>query len=298
LQPRLDLTHRIITNHQLITKYNNEFKYKFFTPKSQYAWLDLDVINKHKLTKLRKIHGKAYNPILVAVNSNDPYMNHPLFRIHGRVINGRQRYEDSRNADQRWPVEYIQVTDFKEFVEWWSSMGEIKSQETISQQRTDMIKSFCDIIWKEKPEAICDTKGLAQKELVCSYVVKKLEDYYHPATIRKYVPQEYKEKFRIDNIRKRHQKKSPLSLKVIEQQRRIQELTHHIEELETRTLPDLKKAQMILEKERTIKRYKLLVGQLRTELKQTRRSLGIDKTDKDFEDYYAKYEMASVVYPT
>ena len=286
---KIEFSKRIITDPVLIKKYDDEFKYQFYTPEIEHSWLDTEVIMEHRYTKSKELLGHELQPIYVAVNDKDDNIDDPILRIHGRILDGRQRYEDSKVLNQRWKVLYVFVSDYEDFIMIWSSMGSKKSAETNAIQTKAIIRSYCDLIWKQKPKEIFDPTGVPRKEKVSAIVVKRLEMFWSIRTIRTYILPMYKEQYRIDNIAKRESIPKKLS-KIQQDNQRLKSenniLIKKNAELETRVLPVSKKDVIIKRNESQINQLKIAIGTTKSELKKVRKELGIDKTDEDFDTYW------------
>ena len=296
---RIEFSKRIITDPNLIKKYDDEFKYQFYTPDIEHSWLDTEVIMQHRYTKSKELLGHELQPIYVAINDKDDNIDDPTLRIHGRLIDGRQRYADSKVLNQKWSVKYVLVKDYEDFIMLWSSMGSKKSGEVIAIQTRAVIRSYCDMVWKQKPKEIFDTTGVPRKEKVSSVVCKRLEPFWSKVTISKYILPIYKEQYRIDNVSKRDISPKKLS-KVQQDNQRLKSendiLIKKNAELETRVLPVDKKDKVIKKQDDEIKQLKTAIGTAKSELKKIWSKDNPDKKDEDFEDYLASLGIIKRMY--
>lgn len=296
---KLEFKKRIITDTNLIKKYDDEFDYNFYTPEIEHTWLDTEVIMQHRYTKSKELLGHELQPIYVAVNDKDDYIDDPILRIHGRIIDGRQRHADSKVLNQRWKVVYVHVNDYEDFIMLWSSMGSKKSGEINAVQTRAVIHSYCDLIWKQKPKEIFDGDGIPKKEKVSVVVCKRLEMFWSNVTIRKYILPMYKEQYRIDNASKQGNVPKKPSKVTLENERLKNENSILIEknnELETRVSSPDKKDKIIKRQDNNIKQLKTALGTTKTELKKMWLKQNVDKKDQDFEDYLISLGIVKRMY--
>lgn len=296
---KIEFSKRIITDPVLIKKYDDEFKYQFYTPEIEHSWLDTEVIMEHRYTKSKELVGHEFQPIYVAVNDNDDNIDDPILRIHGRILDGRQRYEDTKVINQRWKVVYVFVSDYEDFIMIWSSMGSKKSAEINAIQTKAIIRSYCELVWKQKPKEIFDPTGVPRKEKVSAVVVKRLEIFWSDTTIRAYILPMYKEQYRIDNAVKRDISPKKLSKVQQDNQRLKSEIDILIKknaELETRVLPVDKKDKMIKRQDDEIKQLKTAIGTAKSELRKIWSKQNPDKKEEDFEDYLASIGIIKRMY--
>ncbi|HET7337781.1 MAG TPA: hypothetical protein VFJ23_07820 [Candidatus Nitrosotalea sp.] len=79
---KLEFEKRIIHDPKLIKKYDDEFKYNFYTPESECSWIDTDLVLGHYYSNSKEVLGTALSPIYVAVNDHDDYVDDPILRVH------------------------------------------------------------------------------------------------------------------------------------------------------------------------------------------------------------------------
>lgn len=296
---KIEFSKRIITDPVLIKQYDDEFKYQFYTPDIEHAWLDTDVIMEHRYTKSKELLGYELQSIYVAVNDKDDNIDDPILRIHGRLLDGRQRYADSKVLNQKWSVKYVYVKDYEDFIIIWSSMGSKKSNETNAIQTKAIVRSYCDMIWKQKPKEIFDSVGVPRKEKVSAVVCKRLEPFWSKKTVSKYILPMYKEQYRIDNVAKRDSTpKKPSKLQQDNQRLKSENdiLVQKNAELETRVMPVDKKDKMIKKQDSEIKHLKTAIGTAKSELRKIWSKENPDKKEEDFEDYLASLGIIKRMY--
>lgn len=296
----IEFESRKVTDKQLIAKYDAEFNYEFYTPKTEHSWIDTNVVLGHNYSNSRKRLGTVFEPIYVAVNDNDENINDPNERVHGRIINGRQRYEDSKILNERWPVVYVQVKDTEEFILMWCSMDSKKSDDVRKKQTTDMIERYCNLVLKKKPDEICDVQGQPDKRKVGRYVFKQLIGDYTKATIYRCIPPEFKDEIKSASGKMSAENKEK---KITKKDKKIMELEHHLKELmdkisikEIDSKPKDVKTKMIIERDNKIKKLKAVVGEIKSTLKQLRKQVGLDKSDKDFDKFWERFSQQNEMY--
>lgn len=298
-QGKLEFKKRIITDPVLIKKYDEEFNYRFYTPEVEATWLDTELIIQHRYTKSKKFLGYELQPIYVAINDEDDNVDDPLLRIHGKVIDGRQRYADSKVLNQRWSVVYVFVKDYEDYVHLWSSMGSKKSPEIVAEQTGAIIRSYCNLVWKKKPREIFDRDGIPKKENVSQHVCDKLSLYWSETTIRKNILPEFKIPFKNTSVARKEVEAKKLSKKdkkIIQLDNQVQELLIRNSNLELSAKTGDEKDAMIHSLELRMKKLNVMIGSIKSDLKKHRKDYGLDKTDKDFEQYWATYEKDDGLY--
>ena len=100
-----------IVDSDLIEQYNQEFQGNFFIPESENKTFDDEnLMNKTYVESAKKIGGQIV-PISVAVCDHDKFKEseESSFRIHGRIIDGRHRYVQSKAKGIDWSVNYYTV---------------------------------------------------------------------------------------------------------------------------------------------------------------------------------------------
>ena len=298
-QGKLEFKKRIITDPLLIKKYDEEFNYNFYTPTVEDTWLDTELIMQHRYTKSKKFLGHELQPIYVAVNDKDDNIDDPLLRIHGKVIDGRQRYADSKVLNQRWSVVYVFVKDYEDYIHLWSSMGSKKSPEIVAKQTEATIRSYCNLVWKKKPKEIFDRDGIPKKENVSQYVCDKLGLYLSETTIRKNILPEFKIQFKNTSVARKEvgvKKLSEKDKKIIQLNNEVQELLKQNDNLKLLAKSRDEKDKTIHSLERKMKKLNGVITLIKSDMKKLRKDNRLDKTDEDFEQYWARYETSNELY--
>lgn len=296
---KLGFEKRIIRESKLIKKYDNEFKYNFYAHESENSWIDTDLVLGHYYSNSKKVLGIALSPIYVAVNDDDDHVDDPLFRVHGRILDGRQRYADSRIQKERWPVVYVYVKDYEDYIFLWSSMGSKKNHEIVAEQTKTIIRSYCNIVWFKKPKEINDINGVPRKENVSKYVCEMLKLHWGKTTIRRHISSEFKNQIKNTFAAKEDVEPKKLSKKdkeIIQLKTQVQKLLERNRYLELSTKPGDEKDKMIHSLERKMEKLNTMIGKIQSDVKKQRKENGIDKTDKDFEEYWAIYKTSNELY--
>lgn len=298
-QGKLEFKKRIITDPVLIKKYDEELNYHFYTPQAEDTWFDTELIMQHRYTKSKKFLSHELQPIYVAVNDEDDNIDDPLLRIHGKVIDGRQRYADSKVLKQRWSVVYVFVKDYEDYIHLWSSMGSKKSPEIVAEQTGAIIRSYCNLVWKQKPRKIFDRDGIPKKENVSRYVCNKLDLYWSKTTIRKNILPEFKIPFKNTSVARKEVEAKKLSKKdkrIIQLDNQVQELLKRNDDLKLLSKSRDEKDKTIHSLGKKIEKLNGMITLIKSDMKKYRKEYGIDKTDKDFEAYWTRYETSNELY--
>lgn len=138
----------VITDKKLIKKYDEEFKYDFYIPPEEEQILDKTIIESLCYVDSAKTKGEIY-PIYVAVCESDPLKNDKLspVRTHGRVPEGKHRFRQSKIANYKWTVKYIQVRDYEHYLSIVHHFDSIKTKPEI--QKRFLIESYADHLFNE-----------------------------------------------------------------------------------------------------------------------------------------------------
>lgn len=294
-----DFLNRLVTDSKAIKKFDKEFKkekgYEFYMPEDESSFIDTELVLEHYYTNAKNALGTALLPIFVAVNPKDENMNDPELRVHGRPIDGRQRWQDSKLAKVEWPVAYLHVKDMEELLDMMMSMGSRKSPEVEAEQNRINIERLCKIVWKKKGEEITDGEGSPRKENVAKAVYKRLMGRISRKTVYKYVPKEYMDEIRVEHAKvAANSRQKKISQKDIRNQQLETQLTSTLDRLmvlELNTKPISEKTKIIIDLKKQIKRRESIIGDLKKELKSLRRKLKIDETDKQFEQWWSRYKI-------
>ncbi|HET7337782.1 MAG TPA: hypothetical protein VFJ23_07825 [Candidatus Nitrosotalea sp.] len=200
---------------------------------------------------------------------------------------------------QQWPVVYIYVKDSEEYILLWSSMGSKKSPEIVAEQTRAAIRYFCDLVWKKKPKEINDIKGVPRKANVSKHVCDILNSRWSETTIRRHILPEFKNQIKNTYVASKEVEPKKLSKKdkeIIQLKTQVQKLLEQNRDLELSTKPRDEKDKMIHFLERKMEKLNTMIGKIRSDVKKQRKENGIDKTDKDFEEYWAIYKTSNELY--
>ena len=226
------LEERIITDRNEIERLDKESNLEFFIPPEEIGKLDWELINDERYTKSREEIGEL-NSIFIAVNPSDPFKDQVSpFRTHFRVVDGRHKYQTSKNSGKVWKHVYVMVKDFLEFDILRTHFGSGKSpQKQVSETKT-IIDQRCRYYY--------DVVGLKRQE-ISARVVKDLENtrMSHMTIYRHMNP-----KYLTKSGRGRPKSEKKLSKK----DREIERLNHEIDSL-NRQLFSVTETRNQLEKE-------------------------------------------------
>jgi len=128
----IDVKELMFTNKESIKELDNEFDYSYYIPpfeyqKTEQGGIEWNLIDEMNYTKSKELVGQL-NDIIVAVCPDDPYKNdmNSIYRIHGRIVDGRTRYLSRLNENNRWKIKYVRVLDFERFIFIWSHYNSLK----------------------------------------------------------------------------------------------------------------------------------------------------------------------------
>ena len=285
----MNFEERIIKDTDTIKRYDEEFKYRFYQPKYEENWLDPNIVSQSTYHDSRESINYVFDPIYVSVNDKDEMIDDPVQRVHGRILDGRQRYADSKRNKKPWPVVYVYIKNYKEFLYVMATMGSKKDRKVQGLQTQSIIRSICELTWKEKPKEIYNTDGFPDRQLVSTYVTNLLSKRWAKITIMKAIPMEYKNKVKVEagqQIQTTVKPKSKMKQENMNLRQEVDRLMKYVDDLEKRVMPEDKKDEMIKRQEYTIKQLRIILGIIKSDMRQARKLARIDQSTKDFLKYW------------
>jgi len=179
-----------ITDKSLIAKYDKEFDYNFFMPDREEETYDTEeLLQQNYLKSSEKIGGQIY-AIAVGVYPDDPTMKvdnerynpESIFRVHGRIADGRHRHLEAIQEGKHWKTDYYVCKNFEDFMQLRAHMDSKKKQT-----KDEMRNRFTQIAeYKFKELGI-------PREKICAVLIKEYCPPHAPTSIRYWLPDEYKE---------------------------------------------------------------------------------------------------------
>jgi len=214
-----------ITDQYLIDRFNREFNNKFFIPKQEEETYDLEELAEKNYVKSAKRIGGQIFPIAIAVCSDDPTMKtgsdtfnpESIFRVHGRIADGRHRYIEAIDTGTIWKAEYYNVKNFEEYMQLRAHMDSKKKAHP-NEMKNKFIQ-LCE--YKHKVLGI-------PKEQICLLLIKEMSPPYPESSIRNWIPAEYKSP--------RHAQSRLGKTKDITETKEMKELIKTVEEKNTKKL--------------------------------------------------------------
>jgi len=179
-----------ITDKSLIAKYDKEFDYNFFMPDQEEETFDTEELTEQNYLKSsEKIGGQIY-AIAVVVCPADPTMKQEsqtynpesIFRIHGRIADGRHRYLETKSEGKQWKTDYYVCKTFEDFMQLRAHMDSKKKQT-----KDEMRNRFTQIAeYKFKVLGI-------PREKICALLIEEYCPPHAQSSIRYWLPDEYKD---------------------------------------------------------------------------------------------------------
>ena len=284
------LKERTITDEATIRAYNKEFGYEFFFPKYEHEGLDTEAIKKKMWSNSRQKIGER-QPILVAVNPSDPFIGNEKLQIHGRIIDGRNKYVDSKNAGIYWSVSYVYLKDYQEFNDLWLNSDISKNATVTATQLRQRITDECEYLWLTKPPSIQDSKGIPQKNKIGKVIVDMFSSMRDRSKIYPLIDEQYLQQ---NKAKKKGMKSTAyVSKKDIEIKRITSErdnLINEIDKLKQYAKPETEKDCTIRELERKKIKLELSLSNIKSYIKKDRKERGMDYTTKDFDVFWSRFE--------
>lgn len=180
---KFDAESLVIRDPELIAKYLQSYS-KFYIPPNEEDTFDpINMVNE-TYVKSRQAIG-THHPIDVAICESDPhkYDFKSEFKIHLRIMDGRHRWKQSIKVGQEWVVKFYVVSDYNQFMLLRGHFDSKKDTNPMERIKFfgDLCKYYEEVLKFPKPR-------------VCAEICK---DYspapFHEATIRRYIPIEYKD---------------------------------------------------------------------------------------------------------
>ena len=212
-----------IVDSELIEQYNQEFQGNFFIPESENKTFDDEnLMNKTYVESAKKIGGQIV-PISVAVCDHDKFKEseESSFRIHGRIIDGRHRYVQSKAQGIDWSVNYYTVESFEEYMVLRSHFDSKKKENPREQQVKFM--ELCEYMFKEQ--------GIPKQDIGKLIVEQYSPTPYSSSAIRNWLPDEFKDQ---EQAEKRKGKTKP-----IEETKKGKEIVKKIDSADKKKIKEL-----------------------------------------------------------
>lgn len=143
-----------------------ESNYNFFIPPDEInASVDWELVHSKLYHNSRNIIGEL-QPIYIAVNHSDPYKDSTTskYRTHLRVLDGRHKYQDSKESNKLWSVKFVNVKDFLDFDSLRIHFGSGKSSKKQTQELKLMVKQRCEFYYNERGIPIEKIGALVAKD--------------------------------------------------------------------------------------------------------------------------------------
>ena len=212
-----------IEDDDLVQRYNQEFQGNYFIPESENKTFDDEnLMNRTYVESSKKIGGQII-PIAVAVCDDDKYKDseESSFRIHGRIIDGRHRYIQSKAQGIDWKVSYFRVASFEEYMILRSHFDS-KKKENPEEQRVKFL---------ELAEYMFAEKGIPKQDIGKMIVEQYSPTPYSSTAIRNWLPDEYKDQ---EQAEKRKGKTKP-----IEETKKGKEIAKKLDSVDKKKIKEL-----------------------------------------------------------
>jgi len=212
-----------IEDSESIERYNQEFQGNYFIPESENKTFDDEnLMNRTYVESSKKIGGQII-PIAVAICDDDKYKDseESSFRIHGRIIDGRHRYIQSKAQGIDWKVNYFKVGSFEEYMILRSHFDS-KKKENPEEQRVKFM---------ELAEFMFAEKGIPKQDIGKMIVEQYSPTPYSSTAIRNWLPDEYKDQ---EQAEKRKGKTKP-----IEETKKGKEIAKKLDSVDKKKIKEL-----------------------------------------------------------
>ena len=239
-----DIKSALITDQELILRYDEEFKDTFFIPDSENKTYDDENLTNAIYVESSKKIGGQFVPISIAICDDDKFKTEESgFRIHGRIIDGRHRYLQAKAKGQSWEKNYYMVKNFDEYMLLRSHFDSKKKENP--KEQIQKFKELADYKFKEL--------GIPKQDIGKMIVDEYSPSPYSAGAIRNWLPDEYKDQTQAE---KRKGKK-----KKIEETKKGKEIVAQLES---------EKDKQILEKDKQFNELKSTYQKEHVELENWR----------------------------
>lgn len=190
----------IVSDEKLIKILDEKYKDQFYIPpfetrKDSKTGINWELVDDGNYVKSKNKVGEI-SDVIVAICDNDPYKNdsNSIFRIDGRVVDGRTRYLSSLKHKVKWKHKYILVKDFEQFVWFWCHFNSLKGGNVLDE--TSKFLQLC----KFRNEITGMEKEKIGQSIILDYGNNQP---FNNKTLRRRIPPIYKEKIKMDAQLKR-----------------------------------------------------------------------------------------------
>jgi len=218
-----------VSDEETIQRYKQEFQGNFFIPESEDKTFDSENLKNQTYVESSKQIGGQIIPIAVAVCDDDKFKDSEVgsdnesFRIHGRIIDGRHRYVQSKSTGIDWEVNFFRVKSFEEYMILRSHFDS-KKKENPKEQKVKF-KELCEYMFKEK--------GIPKQDIGKAVVEQYSPTPYSSSAIRNWLPDEFKDQ---EQAEKRKGKTKP-----IEETKKGKEIAKKLDSADKEKIKDLQR---------------------------------------------------------
>lgn len=183
-----------ITDQELIKKIEQEMPEPFI-PKFEDGTYDDEVLDEGRYTNSAEEIGGQYQSIAVAYCPKDPVLQKTLadgkpnpeydaqsmFRVDGRILDGRHRYLDSKAKGLKWKKEYFHVKDYTHYMSLRKHLDQKKKPS--KSENDNFFEQYCKYVFEVEGVPIED---------VGKIVVDRFKNTMPQSTIRPHIPKQFK----------------------------------------------------------------------------------------------------------
>ncbi len=184
-----------ITDPELIKKIQQEIPEPFI-PKFEEGTYDEEVLDEGRYTKSAEEIGGQYQTIAVAYCPKDPvvqktledgkpnpdYDTESMFRVNGRILDGRHRWLDAKSKGITWKIDYFHVKDYTHYMSLRKHFDQKKKPNKI--ENDNFFEQYCKYVFEKEGVPIED---------VCKIVVARFSNTMPQSTIRPHIPKQFKD---------------------------------------------------------------------------------------------------------
>ena len=183
-----------IIDPEVIKKIQQEIPEPFI-PKFEDGTYDEEVLDEGRYTNSAEEIGGQYIPVAVAYCVNDPVLKKKLedgkpnpdynpesvFRVNGRIIDGRHRWLDSVSHGKKWKIDYFHVKDYTHYMSLRKHLDQKKKAS--KTENDNFFEQYCKYVYEVEGVPIED---------VGKIVVDRFKNTMPQSTIRPHIPKQFK----------------------------------------------------------------------------------------------------------
>jgi len=183
-----------ITDPELIKKIQQEIPEPFI-PKFEQGTFDEEILDEGRYVNSAEEIGGQYQSVAVAYCPEDPILKKTLkngkpnpdydpesvFRVNGRIMDGRHRWLNSKAKGVAWKIDYFHVKDYTHYMSLRKHLDQKKKPN--KAENDNFFEQYCKYVFEKEGVPIEDVGVL---------VVERFKNTMPAPTIRPHIPKQFK----------------------------------------------------------------------------------------------------------